>query len=324
MYAMGHLYTPRPWQFTIFLFVCELAILTHARRTGATRHLLWLPLIFAVWANVHIQFVDGLFVLGLAAAEALSTRWRAGAQHKLGPRPLILALVASIAATLANPYGWRLYGVARDLATQSGALDKISELQALPFRDPANYVVLFLAMASVAILGWQRRIVSFDGALLTFAILLSFRSQRDVWIVAIVAVIILAPSLPKARKPSELASAAVTTAALAIAALIVAGSFRIFGINNSNLQARLQQQMPVRAVEFVRQHGYPGPVFNDFNWGGYLIWSLRMPVTIDGRQNVYGDQRMDRSVATWGASRIGRQTPISPRPVWSSARSVLP
>jgi hypothetical protein len=76
--------------------------------------------------------------------------------------------------------------------------------------------------------------------------------------------------------------------------------------------------MPVRAVEFVRQHGYPGPVFNDFNWGGYLIWSLRMPVTIDGRQNVYGDQRMDRSVATWGG-----QPDWSSDPDLSSARRVI-
>ena len=299
MYAMGHLYTPRPWLFTILLFICELAILMHARRTGITRHLVWMPLIFAVWANVHIQFVDGLFVLGLAVAEAVSARWWAGAQRKLPARPLIVALAASIIATFANPYGWRLYAVARDLATQSGALDKISELQALPFRDPAAYLVLLLAIASAAVLGWQRRILSFEAALLAFAALLSFRSQRDAWVLAIVAAAILATSLPRARKASELPSASVAAAAFVIALLIVAGTFRVFGINNPNLQSRLEQQMPVRAVDYVRRQGYPGPVFNDFNWGGFLIWNLRMPVTIDGRQNVYGDQRMDRSVATW-------------------------
>jgi hypothetical protein len=59
--------------------------------------------------------------------------------------------------------------------------------------------------------------------------------------------------------------------------------------------------MPVRAVESIRTNGYAGPLYNDFNWGGYLIWALRMPVNIDGRTNLYGNERMDRSIATWGA-----------------------
>ena len=46
---------------------------------------------------------------------------------------------------------------------------------------------------------------------------------------------------------------------------------------------------------------YSGPLYNDFNWGGYLIWALRMPVSIDGRGGFYGDQSLDRSLATWGA-----------------------
>ena len=46
-----------------------------------------------------------------------------------------------------------------------------------------------------------------------------------------------------------------------------------------------------------------GPLYNDIGWGGYLIWSLGMPVEVDGRTNVYGDERLNRSVATWSAER---------------------
>ena len=35
---------------------------------------------------------------------------------------------------------------------------------------------------------------------------------------------------------------------------------------------------------------------------GYLIWALRMPVSIDGRAAFYGDQAIDRSVATWAGA----------------------
>jgi len=31
------------------------------------------------------------------------------------------------------------------------------------------------------------------------------------------------------------------------------------------------------------------------------VWALRMPVTIDGRGAMYGDEAIDRSVATWSA-----------------------
>ena len=58
-------------------------------------------------------------------------------------------------------------------------------------------------------------------------------------------------------------------------------------------------------MEAVRAKGYAdtlhGPVFNDFNWGGYMIWALRMPVSIDGRAAFYGDEAIDRSIATWNA-----------------------
>ena len=67
------------------------------------------------------------------------------------------------------------------------------------------------------------------------------------------------------------------------------------------LRLNWRRSCPCRAVEAVRAKGYAGPLYNDFNWGGYLIWALRMPVSIDGRQNLYGDQRIDRSVATWSA-----------------------
>jgi hypothetical protein len=72
-------------------------------------------------------------------------------------------------------------------------------------------------------------------------------------------------------------------------------------VNNARLESELAKSLPVRAVEAVQAKGYAGPLYNDYNWGGYLMWSLRMPVSIDGRAAFYGDQRIDRSLATWNA-----------------------
>ena len=49
----------------------ELFILFRVRRTAKVAPLLALPLLFVLWANLHIQFVYGLAVLGLFLIEVL-------------------------------------------------------------------------------------------------------------------------------------------------------------------------------------------------------------------------------------------------------------
>ena len=301
--SMAHLYTPRPWMFTFLFFILEMDILMQARRTGRVRELLWLPAIFALWANVHIEFVDGLFVLGLASADWLIASWRPADETGQRPRPAWMCgvLAASLLATLANPFGWRIYQVAYELATQGGALNRVSELRAMEFRDLFDFLVLLLAMGSAAALAWRRRFALFETALLVFAAVLAFRSQRDVWVMATVAAAILASTLPGRKKSAlQLPWFASATAVLA-AALVVLAGFRALHCNDAQLETQMAKSLPVQAAEAVRAKGYTGPLFNDYGWGGYLGWALHMPVSIDGRQNLYGDQRIDRSLATWNA-----------------------
>ena len=56
---------PRPVFFSMVLFMVTLTLILEAQRSGRVRTLYWLPLMFALWANIHIQFIYGLFLLGL-------------------------------------------------------------------------------------------------------------------------------------------------------------------------------------------------------------------------------------------------------------------
>ena len=49
--------------------------------------------------------------------------------------------------------------------------------------------------------------------------------------------------------------------------------------------------LPVEAVRFIQREGLPGAMFNSYNWGGYLIWTLHpdYPVFVDGRTDLYDD-----------------------------------
>jgi hypothetical protein len=307
--ALERLYSPRPWHFTILFFVLVVDIVMHARRTGEARELLWLPVIFGLWANLHIQFVDGLVVVGLALAEAFAGRWWSAARTRLKLGWAVAATVASVAATLVNPYGWHVYRTAYELATQPGVMDHIAELQSIPFRFLSDYCVLFLALGAAAVLAWRREVKVFETAFLVLAAYLSFRSRRDVWIVVTAASAIVAAGVGTAtvvereRWSKRWFAVPITAAATG---LIVFCGFRMMAVGNAQLSAKLAEDMPVRAVEFVRDRGLQGALFNDYSWGGYLMWGLREPVSIDGRAGVQGTDRMDRFGATWSAEPTWR------------------
>jgi len=298
-FCFSRLYTPRPWLFTVLFFVLELDLLMQARKTGKIRGLVWLPVIFALWANLHIEFIDGLVVLAIVLAESILARWWSGREARIRPAVLCGISMACILATLVNPYGWRIYQVAYDLATQPGVLSKVTELLALPFRRLDDWGVLLLALAATGVLARVRHFALFESLLLAFAIYVSFHSQRDVWVVVIAASVILASELKGDDKNRLQLTASVAPFIAAGTALVLLLGFRALGVDNASLRTKLAEELPVRAVEVVREKGWTGPLYNDYSWGGYLIWALRMPVSMDGRAALYGDEQIDRSLVTW-------------------------
>ena len=94
---------------------------------------------------------------------------------------------------------------------------------------------------------------------------------------------------------------------LAVTAGVFLLGFFALHVTTERLLALQAKEMPVQAVKVVRERQYPGPLFNDYNWGGYLIWQLGQPVTIDGRAGLYGDANINRSIATWAGGPTGRR-----------------
>ena len=120
---------PRPVFVTMILFTVMLTLLLEAQRSGQIQMLYWLPLLFVVWANVHIQFLYGLAVVGLFVGINLLQRmamW-AGVHGDWLPastlpiRGLIGILVGSLAATCIGPCTC-IFELARALHHHSGAV----------------------------------------------------------------------------------------------------------------------------------------------------------------------------------------------------------
>lgn len=70
--------------------------------------------------------------------------------------------------------------------------------------------------------------------------------------------------------------------------------------HNVAMQAR---RFPAGAVTYLNTRQPSGPLFNSYDWGGYLIWRLypRRRVYVDGRPDMYGDRFMDQFIRTWQA-----------------------
>jgi hypothetical protein len=69
------------------------------------------------------------------------------------------------------------------------------------------------------------------------------------------------------------------------------------------------QHFPLRAAVFLEADPPAGPIFNHYDWGGYLIWKLypRTPVFIDGRADLY-----DREM--WGSEQPNPTPPNANQP----------
>jgi hypothetical protein len=57
-----------------------------------------------------------------------------------------------------------------------------------------------------------------------------------------------------------------------------------------SLAADMRAYLPVDAADYIRQTQPPQPMFNSYNWGGYLMFAVpEYPVFVDGRTDLYGD-----------------------------------
>jgi hypothetical protein len=177
----------------------------------------------------------------------------------------------------------------------------VSELAPPSFR-PWNWWNWALAVLLVWAAGvlMARRFPIFDTALLLVGAVFSLRMQRDIWFGALAAAAVLTrlPAVPRvpADRPLLPGLFAATLAALMLARIIW------FVVPGPTIAEKENADYPVGAVEWVRDHRPAGPVYNHFNWGGYLIWALpEYPVGLDGRTNLYGEERLDRAFRAWTA-----------------------
>jgi len=316
----------------MLFFAIELGLIFAARRQNSVRPLYWLPLLFAVWANVHIQFMYGLFVLVLLFAAICTEQifnklgWLGFEPCDPAPRigPVAGLCALSAVATLLSPYSYHTYQVAWNYAHSSATYNYIVEMHAMNFRWTEHYVRLLLASAAFFALGQRRPRDLFSLMLLAVFAVIGFRQQRDAWFLVLssLAVIANAYASEATEEPVEETRAwrreLLVTAAFAVVALVIA-IVRFIPADRDSLLARVNETFPVQACDAIARNQFPKPIFNPLNWGGFLTWYLPdYPVAIDGRTDLYGDEIVTRQFKVWDG-----EAPPSAEPTLMTARTLL-
>ncbi len=290
------LFMPRPWLVSILFFILELRLLYQYRKSEDWRLLIALVPLFGLWANIHIQFINGFLILALFTAESMLMP-----ERRRSFPPACATFAGCAVASLFNPYGYRLYPLAYEL-NNSSYFANLSELRPPDF-SMATYWSLPLLSAVALALVWRKgaRAAGFLPVLLSIVgVILALRSRRDIWLALIpTGTLIAALSKNQVHIIVQGFGNRVRAILMAIGAVCAT----LLSDGRTVIEEKVAEHFPTAAVNFMRNHGLKGKIYNTYDWGGYLIWTMpESSVSIDGRNFLYGETVFLRNLSTWNAA----------------------
>lgn len=306
---------PRPHVVTFLLLAIWLERLEQVRR--GRRIPPWqFPALMVVWVNAHGGFIFGILAwIAYGAGWAWeylcrSNTWQAGKRW-------IAIGAGTLAATIFTP---GILGNWQAVLNNHSRYILLRTMETMPpdFSQAGTWpflILLFLALA----LAWKTR-QRFPAAhffLLGGFALLGLSMGRNIPLFAVTAAPILAGSIsvlqPETGRwkrieanisalESSLRGAIWPVVFLIGCALFIGLPSRTPETNRLQFNAHV---FPVEAVNWLESHPQPGNMFNEFNWGGYLLYRLwpGQKVFIDSQTDFYGESLMreyEQAITTRG------------------------
>ncbi|MBI4865742.1 MAG: hypothetical protein HY816_02210 [Candidatus Wallbacteria bacterium] len=292
----------RPHLFTILFLNLFVYWLNRQRYRGMP--LPWgMAVIAALWANLHGGFVLGLLAFGPFLVEDLWHLVRrrgpvdgqdeALAVSRLRERILRTALVlaACVFATLANPYGVETLLYPLQYASPSPFMRQIEEWASPNFQRQIVLEAVLLVLVAVGVFS-KAPVGLADGIFAMASVHLILTGVRNSFLVgsflgpALVSHVAACLEQPswggRLRRKLERFDSGTFGPLLALAVLL-GGTVALTGTPRV-----APGRFPEGAVRFLERQRPPGRLFNDYDFGGYLMFHLpAYPVFVDGRVDVY-------------------------------------
>jgi hypothetical protein len=282
---------------TLTLSMLLLAILVWllADLPRTTRRLVFVPVLFLAWANLHGSFVVGLcyfgykifyeVAIGRPVIFAMQGFWARAWRNLWKMRWAVLVLALSFAATFANFYGWQVYEeVFRTLGDSNLAWTIVEWRPDIP-ASLWPYLLLFA-------LGWilqlsrpgfrLRDLLTVENVFFAAAV----TAQRHWPLFVLVAFAPMTHRLYDGLMPfyKEAKNNRKLRRFLTGMTIGLAVATGLLGLLHVTLPSARPNYAAREAVIYLRKNPCDGNVFNTYNAGGYLIWQLpEYKVYIDGR-----------------------------------------
>ena len=318
IFIMERRFMERPEILSWLLLGATLGVMENQGRLG--KRTLWLlPLIQLLWVNIEGLFVLGWIVLGAYWADAWWERKKPDAR-------LTLILALSIGADLINPnFIWGVAYPFSFISKLQGDIynQTVMELLSIPgflsnsgfARDSKGFIYVFFLYFLLVILSLALRKKKAPEILLAAAFFyLSFKAVRNIPLAMIVTLptavlglrelhgrfgawLAKAPSLAKVREGMPF-SKAVGWGIPFLAALwiglwgsrVATNAYYLSDVRPEQFGLGLDKgKLPVEASLYLTREGLDGKVLNSPNFGGWLEWTRNLPVYMDGRWEVMGD-----------------------------------
>lgn len=298
--ASSHIHwLARPHIFSLLLMVAWYYILDTYQYNGRT-YLYLLPLIMLLWVNLHGGFIAGFILIGVYLFGNLVSFFispdaqREGYKEKT--KLLGLATVACILVSMVNPYGYHILMLPFDLTSNRLILDNVSEYLSPNFHQPMPFkYLLFLMIAMFAITTKALNIIEIVLVLLFTS--MSLYSSRFIPLFAIIVTPILVKQAEiilgqgdwryadfLKKKSEDIVATDATTNGYVwpVVGILVAV---IFVASNKIEYSFDKKKKPVAAVEFLKKEHLSGNMFNDDEFGDYIIYASwpGYSVFFDGR-----------------------------------------
>jgi hypothetical protein len=306
-------WSARPQMISFFLSAVLLYILYLFKRRHLDR--LWLiPLLMVLWVNLHAGFFIGFILLaGMIAGEILGRLFDASNPDALSwrqIRKLVIISVISYIVLVINPntvqmwtYSFKTAGI--------GVLQQYIQEWASPdfhFRETWPFVFMIIGTLGAAGLSTKKLDWS-DLVLVGGTAFLALYASRNISTYAIVAAPVMSRHLniwladhgivlARARPPR---GAAKILNWLILLLIIVGAVAKIAVTLQPKAVAAAQADgLPVDAAAYLNDAKPAGPMFNSYNWGGYLLYAApQYPVFVDGRTDLFEDALLTEWRNAW-------------------------
>ena len=244
-----------------------------------SRKRLWLlPVLAVIWANCHGGFFLGWIVCGAYSAEALLRR-------APDTRRVLAASGLAILLSGLNPNGYQALATVLRYRHSPLQATLIEWSRADLWGPPYAFDLLLYGAALVLLVSWKR-VRPADWMLFAVFAAAAIMAFRNEMLVGLLAPALIATYFPWHRRlpwQTRFAAAALLTGGL------VWGSVR-----GDFFQLRAAEwRYPAGAAAFLADRSIHAPLFNTYEYGGYLIWKGQR-VFIDGRalsESVFQDYR---------------------------------